>query len=122
VDLLKAEQDTVEKVDKQLIKKRKRNTEDQLEKYGPEKPFKIGDLVRINLQIYPSVRKDIMLKGKKSFVQRWSSETYKITKILKPHVPGRIVEYQVTGLKYKFKPNLLLRIKKPEKTLKALKL
>jgi hypothetical protein len=117
VDLLKAEKETIEQVDKDLIKTRKRKTDMMMEKFK-EEPLKVGDLVRINRTIYPSVRKNIMLLGKKSFVQRWSSDTYNITKVFQPLVPGRIYEYMVNNLRYKFKQNQLLKVNTPDQPLK----
>ncbi len=120
VELLQGSKEDVKKLNIELEKKRKRKTDEALEKFN-EKPLKYGDLVRINRSIYPHVRKELLLYGKRSFVQKWSSETYTIIKVLRPRIPGRVHEYMVDGLRYKFKQNQLLKIEKPDRPLKKAK-
>jgi len=72
--------------------------------------YKVGDKVRIDLSIYPHKRKEIMLRGRRSYIQRFSDQVYRIKKVFKPRLVGRVPEYQLEGLNYHIKHNHLLPV------------
>jgi transposase InsO family protein len=110
IDLIKGSEKLIRKVDKHMIKTRKRKAE----KEEPIVPYLKGNTVRVSRSIYPYVRKQRMMEGTKSYVPRWSENTYTIKKVFKPRQPGRIVEYQVEGLQYRLKHDQVLKVEKVE--------
>jgi hypothetical protein len=46
--------------------------------------IKVRDVIRIDLNIYLHIRKQILLTGRKFYIKRCLERVYKIKKILKP--------------------------------------